>query len=355
MTESGVYPHPFQGQGPGNCKINDMEPKIEHSEMSAPRQSSPADFTFSDWTVQRQASVERALERLIEGCGAQPPRLLDAMRYAVLDGGKRIRPLLVYAAGELSEASEPALDLAASAVELIHAYSLVHDDLPCMDNDVLRRGKPTVHVAYGEATAMLVGDGLQSLAFAALAQLVGPTGEHSVAQKLEHRVGAPAVVKMVAELAAAAGAQGMVGGQALDLSAVGRTLDREALEAMHRAKTGAMLRASVRLGWLTGPRASDPEGTSVPSELDHYANLVGLAFQVIDDVLDVESDTHTLGKTAGKDSEHNKPTFVSLLGLEPSRALSIALRDEAVAAISPWGDRSSRLIDLADRIIKRRA
>jgi len=311
--------------------------------MSAPRQTNPSDPTFSDWTAQRQASVERALERLIEGCGAQPPRLLDAMRYAALDGGKRIRPLLVYAAGELSEASEPALDLAASAVELIHAYSLVHDDLPCMDNDVLRRGKPTVHVAYGEATAMLVGDGLQSLAFAGLAQLVGRS------------VSAPAVVKMVAELAAAAGAQGMVGGQALDLSAVGQTLDRQSLEAMHRAKTGAMLQASVRLGWLTGPRASDSDATFIPSELDHYANLVGLAFQVIDDVLDVESDTHTLGKTAGKDSEHNKPTFVSLLGLEASRALAIALRDEAVAALSPWGDRSCRLIDLADRIIKRRA
>jgi len=311
--------------------------------MSAPRQTNPSDPTFSDWTAQRQASVERALERLIEGCGAQPPRLLDAMRYAALDGGKRIRPLLVYAAGELSEASEPALDLAASAVELIHAYSLVHDDLPCMDNDVLRRGKPTVHVAYGEATAMLVGDGLQSLAFAALAQLIGRS------------VSAPAVVKMVAELAAAAGAQGMVGGQALDLSAVGQTLDRQSLEAMHRAKTGAMLQASVRLGWLTGPRASDSDATFIPSELDHYANLVGLAFQVIDDVLDVESDTHTLGKTAGKDSEHNKPTFVSLLGLEASRALAIALRDEAVAALSPWGDRSCRLIDLADRIIKRRA
>jgi len=311
--------------------------------MSAPRQTNPSDPTFSDWTAQRQASVERALERLIEGCGAQPPRLLDAMRYAALDGGKRIRPLLVYAAGELSEASEPALDLAASAVELIHAYSLVHDDLPCMDNDVLRRGKPTVHVAYGEATAMLVGDGLQSLAFAGLAQLVGRS------------VSAPAVVKMVAELAAAAGAQGMVGGQALDLSAVGQTLDRQSLEAMHRAKTGAMLQASVRLGWLTGPRASDSDATFIPSELDHYANLVGLAFQVIDDVLDVESDTHTLGKTAGKDSEHNKPTFVSLLGLEASRALAIALRDEAVAALSPWGDRSRRLIDLADRIIKRRA
>ena len=311
--------------------------------MSAPRQTNPSDPTFSDWTAQRQASVERALERLIEGCGAQPPRLLDAMRYAALDGGKRIRPLLVYAAGELSEASEPALDLAASAVELIHAYSLVHDDLPCMDNDVLRRGKPTVHVAYGEATAMLVGDGLQSLAFAALAQLIGRS------------VSAPAVVKVVAELAAAAGAQGMVGGQALDLSAVGQTLDRQSLEAMHRAKTGAMLQASVRLGWLTGPRASDSDATFIPSELDHYANLVGLAFQVIDDVLDVESDTHTLGKTAGKDSEHNKPTFVSLLGLEASRALAIALRDEAVAALSPWGDRSRRLIDLADRIIKRRA
>ena len=351
MTEGGVYPHRFQGQGPGNCKINDMEPKIEHSETSAPRQGNLVDPTFSDWTVQRQASVERTLERLLERCGAQPPKLLEAMRYAVLDGGKRIRPLLVYAAGELSEASESALDLAASAVELIHAYSLVHDDLPCMDNDVLRRGKPTVHVAYGEATAMLVGDGLQSLAFAALAQ----SAERKDGKTAEQTISAAAVVKMVAELAASAGAHGMVGGQALDLGAVGQTLDRKALEAMHRAKTGAMLRASVRLGWFAGPRAADSDATSVPPELDHYANLVGLAFQVIDDVLDVESDTHTLGKTAGKDSEHNKPTFVSLLGLDASRTLAIALRDEAVAALSPWGDRSRRLIDLADRIIKRRA
>lgn len=320
-----------------------MEPKTEHPEGVVPGRINPADPAFIDWAAQRQASVERALERLLDRCGAQPPLLLDAMRYAALDGGKRIRPLLAYAAGELSGAPGSALDLAASAVELIHAYSLVHDDLPCMDNDVLRRGKPTVHVAYGEATAMLVGDGLQSLAFAALTEMI------------EHTVSASAVVKMVAELAAAAGAQGMVGGQALDLTAVGRTLDRQALEAMHRAKTGAMLRASVRLGWLAGPGAASKDVTFIPSELDHYANLVGLAFQVVDDVLDVESDTHTLGKTAGKDSEHNKPTFVSLLGLEASRTLASTLRDEAVAALSPWGDRSGRLIDLADRIIKRRA
>jgi farnesyl diphosphate synthase len=234
------------------------------------------------------------------------------------------------------------LDLAAGAVELIHAYSLVHDDLPCMDNDVLRRGKPTVHVAYGEATAMLVGDGLQALAFSALAQSFG------------QGVGAQAVVAMVAELAAAAGCGGMVGGQALDLAAVGQQLDRAGLEAMHRAKTGAMLRASVRLGWLAGLRSVGSEESRIPQELDHYASLVGLAFQVIDDVLDVESDTDTLGKTAGKDSEHNKPTFVSLLGLDASRQLAISLRDEAVAALLPWGDRSHRLIDLADRIISRR-
>ncbi len=320
-----------------------MDPIINNSQ-AAPVRSTSAQSTsdFADWTTQRLLSVERMLEQLLNGCGAQPPQLLEAMRYAVLDGGKRIRPLLVYATGELSQASAASLDLAAGAVELIHAYSLVHDDLPCMDNDILRRGKPTVHVAYGEATAMLVGDGLQALAFSALAQ------------SSDQGVGAQAVVAMVAELAAAAGGGGMVGGQALDLAAVGQQLDRAGLEAMHRAKTGAMLRASVRLGWLAGSRSVGSEGGRIPQELDHYANLVGLAFQVIDDVLDVESDTNTLGKTAGKDSEHNKPTFVSLLGLDASKQLAIALRDEAVDALLPWGDRSRRLIDLADRIISRR-
>lgn len=320
-----------------------MDPIIDNPQTS-PIQSTGAPSTsdFADWTAQRLLSVERSLEDLLDGCGAQPPQLLEAMRYAVLDGGKRIRPLLVYATGELTQAGSRSLDLAACAVELIHAYSLVHDDLPCMDNDVLRRGKPTVHVAYGEANAMLVGDGLQALAFSALAQSLG------------QGVTARGVVTMVAELAGAAGGAGMVGGQAMDLAAVGQHLDRAGLEAMHRAKTGAMLRASVRIGWLAGFSAAESQEVRIPPELDHYANLVGLAFQVIDDVLDVESDTHTLGKTAGKDSEHNKPTFVSLLGLDASRQLAISLRDEAVAALSPWGNRSRRLIDLADRIISRR-
>jgi farnesyl diphosphate synthase len=294
----------------------------------------------SAWTQQRLEAVEQALAQQLLMANAQPPRLLEAMRYAVLGGGKRIRPLLVYAAGELSAAPAAALDLAASAVEMIHAYSLVHDDLPCMDDDVLRRGKPTVHVAYGEATAMLVGDGLQALAFACLAQT------------LAQGVPAAVVVAMVAELARAAGPAGMVGGQALDLAAVGQALDRAALEAMHQAKTGAMLRAAVRLGWLAGPEA---DGASIPAAIDRYANAVGLAFQVVDDILDVESDTATLGKTAGKDRAQDKPTFVSLLGLEAAHRLAQALRDEAQAALEPWGECSHPLRGLADRIILRRA
>jgi farnesyl diphosphate synthase len=267
------------------------------------------------------------------------PTLEAAMRHAVLEGGKRIRPLLAHAAGEITGAAPAALDRAGGAVELIHAYSLVHDDMPCMDNDVLRRGKPTVHVAFGEAMAMLTGDALQALAFGVLAQAA------------DCGVGARAVVRMSAELARAAGAEGMAGGQAIDLAAVGSALDLARLEDMHRRKTGALLGAAVRLGAWCGA-ALEPAHQQA---LDTYCSAIGLAFQVIDDVLDVESDSATLGKTAGKDAEHDKPTYVSLLGLEAARTLAETLRQQAQSALQPFGSRALRLSELADLIVLRRS
>lgn len=313
---------------------------------------------LADWSSAVLARTERALDALLPPADTAQQQLHEAMRYAVLDGGKRVRPLLVHAAGELaqraasqhatagghaelkSSADAPydALDRAACAVELIHAYSLVHDDLPCMDNDTLRRGKPTVWAAYGEACAVLVGDGLQALAFGALA--------HAGSS-----IDARAAVAMIAELAHAAGSHGMVGGQALDLESVGRTLSQHALESMHRRKTGALLRASVRLGAL----AVAPAESAVHQSLERYAAAVGLAFQVIDDVLDVEADTATLGKTAGKDRDDGKPTYVSAMGLDAARAYAMQLRDDAHAALEPFGDAADRLRGLADLIVSRRS
>ena len=303
--------------------------------------SEPTWAGLSDWSGQILARTESHLQRLLPapvGSSALD-RLHEAMRYAVLEGGKRVRPLLVHAAGAVTGAPAAALDAAACAVELVHAYSLVHDDLPCMDNDVLRRGKPTVHVAYGEALAMLVGDALQALAFRA------------VADAAEAGVPAPAVVRMCAELADAAGSVGMAGGQAIDLSAVGGHLTREALEDMHRRKTGAMLRASVRLGAWCGA----PLSTQQAAALDQYSAAVGLAFQVVDDVLDVEADSATLGKTAGKDAEHDKPTFVSLLGLGGARSLAASLREQAHGALDDFGGSAAPLRALADLIVLRRS
>lgn len=287
------------------------------------------------WMKAVQGTVEATLEALLPPASETPGGLHESMRYAVLGGGKRIRPLLVFAAGELVGASERALSHAAAAVELIHAYSLVHDDMPCMDNDVLRRGKPTVHVKFGEAGALLAGDALQTLAFEALT---------------EADAGAEATVAMVARLARASGSRGMAGGQAIDLASVGRALDRPALEEMHRLKTGALLRASVILGALAGGGG----GTGVLEQLETYAGAVGLAFQVVDDILDVESDTAVLGKTAGKDAEANKPTYVSLLGLNASKALAAELRQDAHAALKPLGPQARRLAELADLIVLRR-
>jgi farnesyl diphosphate synthase len=295
----------------------------------------------TDWSSDVLARTEAGLDALLPAAAGPDPlsRLHEAMRYAVLGGGKRVRPLLAHAAGELTGAPPEALVLAGCAVELVHAYSLVHDDLPCMDNDVLRRGKPTVHVAYGEALAMLVGDALQALAFRAVAEAAG------------RGVAAPAVVRMCAELADAAGSLGMAGGQAIDLAAVGSALSRDALEDMHGRKTGAMLRAAVRLGaWCGAPL--DQAGQAA---LDDYCAAVGLAFQVVDDVLDVEADSATLGKTAGKDAEQNKPTYVSLMGLPAARELAAGLRTRAHRALDGFGARGERLAALADLIVLRRS
>nr|WP_223826841.1 farnesyl diphosphate synthase [Undibacterium aquatile] len=285
---------------------------------------------------QKQDQCERALADFIPQASVVPGHLHEAMRYAALDGGKRVRPLLVYAAGQLFDAPQEALDRAAAAVEMIHAYSLVHDDMPCMDDDALRRGKPTVHVKYDEATALLVGDALQAQAFLVLSE-----GNASA----ETRLG------LVRLLAHASGSVGMCGGQAIDLASVGLALTREQLEQMHRLKTGALLRASVLLGASCG-KTLNPEETVA---LNTYAAAIGLAFQVVDDVLDATADSATLGKTAGKDAADNKPTYVSLLGLPASQELAQQLCREAHGALDSFGEKAQLLRDLADLIVQRQA
>ena len=299
---------------------------------------------FDDWMKSVQAASERDLSGYLPAADVVPTKLHGAMRYALLGGGKRVRPLLVYAAGALFGADAQVLSRAAAAVEMIHAYSLVHDDMPCMDDDELRRGKPTVHVAYDEATALLVGDALQSQAFLVLADAAGET---AAANPLP-----PArLAAMLRLLAHAAGSAGMCGGQAIDLDSVGLSLTLQQLEQMHQLKTGALLRASVVLGALAGKDLSGDELAA----LDAYARAIGLAFQVVDDVLDATADSATLGKTAGKDAADNKPTYVSILGLEPSRALAEKLRLEAHAALAPFGEKALRLRELADLIVQRKA
>jgi farnesyl diphosphate synthase len=296
---------------------------------------------FDAWMEETQARSERALDALLPPADTVPHKLHEAMRYTVLGGGKRIRPLLAYASGALfidePTADPQTLARAAAAVEMIHAYSLVHDDMPCMDDDALRRGKPTVHIAYDEATALLVGDALQAQAFEVLA--ASPTMP-------------PArLVPMLKLLAQAAGSAGMCGGQAIDLDSVGLSLTLAQLERMHQLKTGALLRAAVLLGAMCGKELSEQEQAA----LDTYANAIGLAFQVVDDVLDATADSATLGKTAGKDAAANKPTYVSILGLEPSRALAQQLREAAHAALVPFGEQARRLRELADLIVQRKA
>lgn len=269
---------------------------------------------FVAWRVRQQEHVEQALSNWM--LADAPAGLGLVMRYAVLDGGKRLRPLLALAACEAVQGDPAVAMRAACAVELIHAYSLVHDDMPCMDNDVLRRGKPTVHVKYGEAQALLAGDALQALAF----ELLVPD-DGSVPAALSAR--------LCRQLAVAAGASGMAGGQAVDLASVGVALDQKALEGMHRLKTGALLQASVMMGASTA--ALD---AAVLRQLSTYGACIGLAFQVVDDILDVTTDSATLGKTAGKDAAADKPTFVSLMGLESAQAYADEVLDQAHQALS---------------------
>lgn len=278
--------------------------------------------------------ANRALEACLPAADRAPIELHEAMRYAVLDGGKRVRATLVYASGEATGADPALLDAPACAVELIHAYSLVHDDLPAMDNDDLRRGKPTTHRAFGEANALLAGDALQTLAFEVLA---------------EGADGAPRGLEMVATLARASGSLGMAGGQAIDLAAVGCQLSLDALENMHRHKTGALIRASVRLGALCG---SDVSATAL-EQLDGYAACIGLAFQVRDDILDVEADTETLGKTQGADIALDKPTYPSLLGLDTAKQKAVELHERAIAELAGFDARADALRGLSAFIVNR--
>lgn len=290
---------------------------------------------FTEWMAVTQDRAESALSRFLPGAESIPARLHQAMRYATLGGGKRVRPLLAFAAGELTDAQPEALDIVGCAVEMIHAYSLVHDDLPCMDDDVLRRGRPTCHVEYDEPTALLVGDSLQTMAF----ELLASQGIGEPKQQLE----------MVALLAHASGSRGMAGGQAIDLASVGQPLSQPELELMHALKTGALIRAAVLIGALAGSPMSADERAS----LDRFAKRAGLLFQVVDDILDCTASTATLGKTAGKDEAADKPTYVALLGLEKARAYADELRADARDALAIFGDRATRLNQLADFICHR--
>jgi farnesyl diphosphate synthase len=291
---------------------------------------------FAAWSRAVQGEMETALATLLPPATVAPERLHAAMRYAVLGGGKRVRPMLVYAAGETVGAPPQRLRLAACAVELIHVYSLTHDDLPCMDDDDLRRGKPTCHREYDEATALLVGDALQSLAFEALSQ----PGLHPD----------PSVqVQMLHLLARAAGSRGMAGGQAVDLASTGRALDLAELEFMHIHKTGALIRAAVLLGALCGEQLD----ASLRERLEHYAKAIGLAFQVMDDVLDAEGHTATLGKTAGKDAAQGKATYLTLMSPREARTYAGELIDTALAAVAPLGDGGRRLAEIARFVVER--
>jgi farnesyl diphosphate synthase len=281
--------------------------------------------------------VESALDRLLDSPQTIPHRLHEAMRYAAQGGGKRIRPLLVYAAGQLGNSSsankEQMLDAAAVAVESIHAYSLVHDDMPCMDDDDLRRGRPTVHKAFDEATALLVGDALQTRAFEVLANASG-----SADQRLQ----------MIACLAAASGSRGMAGGQAIDLESVGKKLDLSGLKQMHAMKTGALLSCAVELGGIAANLNADQL-----TQLNQYSKALGLAFQIVDDVLDATADSQTLGKTAGKDAAANKPTYVTLMGLDYAQQQAKELQEIAMSSLDGFGNQAQALKDLALLVVNR--
>jgi len=319
------------------------------TDLASPTRLASTAFDLDTWAGVRLVQVEQALDRWVNSDVPQglshgaPAELVDAMRYAVLDGGKRLRPLLVLAAHEAVCDEDCVTCLAAAlraacAVELIHAYSLVHDDMPCMDNDVLRRGKPTVHVKFGEASALLAGDALQALAF----ELLTPQ-DGSVAPTVQ--------ANLCGLLARAAGSAGMAGGQAIDLASVGLPLTESQLREMHELKTGALLQASVVMGAQCG--APEPHALRA---LRAYGAAIGLAFQVVDDILDVTADSTTLGKTAGKDADNNKPTYVSLMGLQASQAYAQRLLAQARLALDDSGlpqTRTRALRALADMVVNR--
>jgi len=283
-----------------------------------------------------QARVEQVLDSVLPSAEIAPQRLHGAMRYTVMGGGKRVRALLAYAAGDLCGAHPEIMDAAAAAVELIHAYSLVHDDMPCMDDDDLRRGKPSCHKQYDDATALLVGDALQTLAF----QILSSPGLHPETERQ---------LQMVQLLAIASGSRGMAGGQAIDLQSVGKPLTQTELESMHIHKTGALIRAAA----LLGAHATEQSDADRVKAIDTYAQSIGLAFQVVDDILDTEADTATLGKTANKDAHANKPTYVTILGLKRAKELARELHDNALNALAPYATQAQRLTQLAQYITQR--
>lgn len=291
-------------------------------------------MTFNAWMQAIRDRTSRALDQHLPSASHLPQRLHEAMRYACLNGGKRLRPILVHAAGEASGASPETLDYCATAVEMIHVYSLVHDDMPCMDDDTLRRGQPTCHIQYDEATALLVGDALQTQAFITLTDT--PLQPATVNQ-------------LVRSLALASGAAGMAGGQAIDLTAVGQQLDAAQLEQMHILKTGALIRAAIRIGALAGESLSPEE----LDQLDRFGKVLGLLFQVVDDILDCTASTDVLGKTAGKDAACDKPTYVSLMGLAGARSFADDLLGQAQTLIAPLGSRGARLKSIALEIVQR--
>ena len=292
---------------------------------------------FQEWVASHSKRIEAALDKLLDSAQTNPTRLHEAMRYAAQGGGKRIRPLLVYAAGQLGDTEnkqkETALDAAAVAIECIHAYSLVHDDLPCMDDDDLRRGRPTVHKAFDEATALLVGDALQTRAFEILANA---------------QCGVNVRLLMISALAAASGSRGMAGGQAIDLESVGKKLDLAGLKQMHAMKTGALLSCAVELGGIAA-------GLN-PIQMAHlqdYSQALGLAFQIVDDVLDATADSQTLGKTAGKDAINDKPTYVTLMGLDYAHKTAQELQETAIKSLDSFGSHAQALKDLAFLVVNR--
>lgn len=295
---------------------------------------------FQSWVKSHIARVEDELNQSLPNQSANPERLHRAMAYAINAGGKRIRPLLVYATYELKANSAVgvpvvAVDQTAAAIEMLHTYSLVHDDLPSMDNDDLRRGKPTTHKAFDEATALLVGDALQTQAFDVLANLEASSHIR---------------IDLVKELARASGSLGMAGGQAIDLQSVGSSLDRPALETMHRMKTGALLVACVRMGAILAELSSNQK-----ESLEIYAKAIGLGFQVVDDILDVTQDSQVLGKTAGKDAQADKPTFVSLMGLDGAKKFATELNEQAIQSLSGWGQEADSLRQIAHLVTDRRS